>query len=272
MGVGALARWREALEGWAVPEAILATAPEPPYALAVEPLRARAHAALGGGLSSSGRRALEALPEQGAVLDVGVGPGAGSLPLAPYAGRIVGVDRSEDMLTHFVALAQNGGVQVDGVAGSWPEVAERVGDADVVVCIHVLYNVPDLAPFVEALSARARRRVVVELPDRYPWAWTRDLWLHFHGLEVPSGPTAADAAAAFEELGVEARREEEARAPEGGFRRAEDAVAMVRRRLCLPPDSDSEVAEALGSRLVRDGDRWWVGVPERVAVTFWWDP
>ncbi len=111
----------------------------------------------------------------------------------------------------------------------------------------------------------------MEIPDRYPWAWTQDLWLRFHGLEVPSGPTAEDAAAALEELGVAAKREEETRPPEGGFRRAEDAVAMVRRRLCLPQERDAEVAEALGSRLVRDGDRWWVGPSQRTAVTFWWD-
>ena len=272
MAAGALARWREELEGWAVPEPILAAAPEPPYALAVEPLLARAHDALRRPLSSSGRRALEALPEGGVVLDVGVGPGAGSLPLARQAGRIVGVDRSEEMLAHFVSVAEIAGVHVDAVAGSWPEVAELVGDADVVVCIHVLYNVPHLGPFVEALSARARTRVVVELPDRYPWAWARDLWLHFHGIEMPSGPTAELADAAFKELGVTARREEERRPPEGGFRRAEDAVAMVRRRLCLPLDRDPEVTELLGRRLARDGDRWWVGPAPRAAVTFWWDP
>ncbi|MFN2503437.1 MAG: class I SAM-dependent methyltransferase [Acidimicrobiales bacterium] len=221
--------------------------------------------------SASARRAREAVPDGGVVLDVGVGAGAGSLPLSNHASRIVGVDASEDMLGHFLAIAGNAGIAVEGIVGRWPEVAGRVGPADVVLCTHVLYNVPDIAPFVEALWAHARRRVVIEIPDRYPWAWTADLWLRFHGVEMPSGPTADDAEGAIEELDLRVMREEEVRAPEGGFRHRGDAVAMVRRRLCLTADRDPEIAEALGSRLGRTDGLWWVGTPTRTAVTLWSD-
>ncbi|HEX2274200.1 MAG TPA: class I SAM-dependent methyltransferase, partial [Acidimicrobiales bacterium] len=79
----------------------------------MEPLRRRAESALRQDLSSSARRAVEALPERGVVLDVGVGFGAGSLPLARHAGHIIGIDRSRDVLDEFAKLATAAGVQVD---------------------------------------------------------------------------------------------------------------------------------------------------------------
>src|ERR671927_27146 len=106
-------RWREELAAWAVPDHILAGAPEPPWGFPVELFQVR---------------------------------------------------------------------------GNWPDVAEQTDDADVVVCHHVFYNVPDLVPFAQALTRHARRRVVVELTDQHPLVATRDLWLHFHGIDRPSGP------------------------------------------------------------------------------------
>ena len=90
------------------------------------------------------------------MLDVGCGAGATSLPLAPLARTIVGVDESDVMLASFEAGARAAGVAATTHRGRWPEVAARVGQADVVVCGHVLYNVAEPAPFVAALEARAR--------------------------------------------------------------------------------------------------------------------
>ncbi|MGH2539120.1 MAG: hypothetical protein ACRDGK_01205, partial [Actinomycetota bacterium] len=57
----------------------------------------------------------------------------------------------------------------------------------------------------------------------------------------------------------------------GGFERRDDAVAMVRRRLCLPPERDVEVAEALGSRLSERHGLWRAGPGDQPVVTLWWD-
>jgi SAM-dependent methyltransferase len=217
-------------------------------------------------------RALEALPEDGVVLDVGVGGGATSLPLAARAARIVGVDGSEGMLRAFRAAAAEATVDAVGVPGAWPEAADRAEAADVVVCGHVLYNVQDLEPFARALTDHARRRVVVELTATHPLAWMVDLWRRFHGLDRPSGPTADDAEAALRELGLDVSREDREAAPRsGGFERREDAVALVRRRLCLPADRDGEIAEALGDRLARRDGLWSAGPPTQRIVTMWWD-
>jgi hypothetical protein len=89
-------------------------------------------------------------------------------------------------------------------------------------------------------------------------------------LERPRGPTAGDALAALAELGIRAATQEHPADVHAGFERREDAVALIRRRLCLSASRDPEVAEALGDRLSHREDRWSAGLAESL-VTLWWD-
>jgi len=272
--VSAVARWGEDLRARAIPQAILNAAPESPYGFPADLFRRRAEAAASGPETPTTRRALEALPEGGSVLDVGCGAGATSLPLASRAGRIVGVDGQQDMLAAFSAGAKAAGVaDVAALQGFWPEVSARSPHADAVVCGHVLYNVAELEPFVRALAEHARVRVVLEITARHPLAWMNDLWERFHGLLWPDGPNEAAAASALGELGFTPRRESRLDGGDrgGGFERREDAVALIRRRLCLPSKRDAEIAAALGDRLRRHEDLWSSGPPEQEIVTLWWD-
>lgn len=99
-----------------------------------------------------------------------------------------------------------------------------------------------------------------------------DLWLRFHGLERPERPDAADAVSLIRGLGLPVRRHSARQARgAGGFARREDAVASIRRRLCLDASRDAEVAEALGDRLVHDDGLWAVRPPSQPIVTLWWD-
>jgi SAM-dependent methyltransferase len=266
-----LARWRAQLEAWAIPEEILAAAPESPWGFPVGLFRARAErAGAGGRPTPSNREAARWLPPGGGVLDVGAGGGAASLPLAGVAGRVVAVDESSAMVEAFLAAAAGAGLRAEGVQGRWPQVAGRVGPADVVVCHHVLYNVADLAPFAAALTDHARRRVVVELTDRHPLVGLAPLWRRFHGLERPSGPTAGDAAAALRALGLDLRRQDWESDDRLGFDRFEELVAFTRRRLCLPADRDAEVAEALLEAGTHEVGGVWVGAgPRRVSTLSW---
>jgi SAM-dependent methyltransferase len=268
-------RWRTQLEAWAIPDEILAAAPESPYGFPVELFRRRAELA---GLRTdtpTTLRALEALPERGTVLDVGVGGGATSLPLAGRAATIVGVDASADLLTEFDAAAKAARVEGRAILGRWPDDEARAPAAEVVVCGHVAYNVPELGPFASALDAHAINRVVLELTGRHPLYWMHDLWERFHGLTRPAGPTAQDAEAVLREAGMESSQERRTvrdDAAGGGFEHRKDALALVRRRLCLPAGRDREIADALGDRLGKSGDLWAVGPHERTVVTLWWDP
>ncbi len=160
-------RWRRELAGWAVPAEILAGAPESPWGFPVEFLRFSGQS---GADSPSRRRALELLPVGGSVLDVGCGGGQGALSLVPPAGLVIGVDEAAEQLGEFAAAADRIGVAHQEVPGRWPDVAAAVPEADVVVCHHVAYNVPELAGFARALTGHARRRVVLELTERHPRA------------------------------------------------------------------------------------------------------
>jgi SAM-dependent methyltransferase len=270
--VTALEDWSTALRAWTIPQAILEAAPESPYGFPPELFARRAlTAAARSETTPTTRVALETLPDGGDVLDVGVGGGATSIPFAGRAGLLIGVDGSAELLTSFRSAAADAGVRSQAVLGTWPEVADEVPTVDVAVCGHVLYNVWDLAPFVRALDGHARRRVVLELTDRHPLAWMHDLWETFHGLTRPQGPTADDCEAALGELGIEPARDQRVQEGVGWFDRREDAVALVRRRLCLPADRDPEVDVALGHRLVEREGLWSAGPPSGTVVTLWWD-
>jgi SAM-dependent methyltransferase len=255
-------RWREDLDSWAIPPEILAAAPETPWGCptglfaraAEETLAAQAAAP-----TPSLRRALEALPEGGSVLDVGAGGGAASLPLCPPAAAVTAVDQSPSMLAAFADLAGRRGIDHREVEGLWPVVADQVGPADVVVCHHVLYNVGDLVPFVAALTDHARRRVVVEITASHPQALLNPLWEHFHGVRRPTRPTADDAAAVLRDLGLDLGVEPFDAPPRWQHDGHHDElVAFTRRRLCLPAERDPEVAAMLPP------------LQPRPHVTLWW--
>ena len=158
------------------------------------------------------------------------------------------------------------------IVGRWPDVAARVPGADVVVCSHVIYNVPDIGPFVVALHEHARRRVVLEMTARHPLSGLNPLWRRFHSIDRPERPTWEDAASAIRSLGIEPRVEVYAR-PAGAASTIsfEALVRLTRIRLCLAPAREAEVAAALVERRAdrADAATWASGDPDLVAL--WWD-
>jgi len=249
-------RWRDELLAWAIPPEIEAAAPEPPWGFPVELFRAEVERSD----TPSRDAALEALPDGGSVLDVGCGGGAASLALVPPAARVVGVDSTPAMLEEYAAGAERRGVVHGEVEGAWPDVAAAAGRVDVVVCHHVFYNVADLPPFVTALTAHARSRVVVEMTATHPLTALAPLWRHFHGIDRPDGPTAALAEQVLREHGVEPHVESWTRPAREVPR--EVYVSMNRRRLCLPVDAEPEVDRLMGDTASAGRD----------VVTMWWTP
>jgi SAM-dependent methyltransferase len=253
--------WREGLEAWAIPPEILQAAPVSPYGFPVEVFEHGAEEALRRPTPSH-EIALDALPQGGSVLDVGCGAGAGALPLAGRARTLIGVDPSRAMLDAFARRAGELGAEHNEVEGSWPEAADAVEAADVVLCFHVFWNVADLEPFARALDEHARVRVVAELTAEHPLAWMNPLWRELQGVERPGGPTADDAVAVLEEIGLKPR----VRRWSGPLRlhgaEPERLVAFVRTRLCLPEDRDPEIQAALERHPIPGS---------REIVTVWWD-
>ncbi|MEA2591034.1 MAG: hypothetical protein QOD62_865, partial [Actinomycetota bacterium] len=137
------------------------------------------------------------------------------------------------------------------------------------VCHHVLYNVMELRPFVEALSEHARVRVVVEMTERHPVEPMNPLWRRFHGLERPEGPTWEDAVAAISSLGHDVKVERWDAAPLHTYESFDEMVAYHRRRLCLPSSSDPEVAAALEELGADPANPVGLG-RGRPLMTLWW--
>ena len=245
-------RWARLQSGRGIPPEILARAESDPWGFPAADFTAPDTPVD----TPSRRAALALLGAGGDVLDVGCGGGAAAFALVPPATRVSGADRQQDMLDLFAATATGRGVPHRTTLGPWPAVAGAAGAADVVVCHHVLHNVVDLPPFLRALTAAARRGVVVEMLQTHPMAWLDPLWERFHGLSRPPSATADDAVAVLRELGV---------APAVWRWPRETAPrqdpAWVTRRLCLPAARTAEVAGALTGL-----DR------PRTAVTLRWHP
>lgn len=255
-------RWRDHLARWAIPDHILAAAPADPHAFSVRRFTDLAADARRQPPTVTHRRAAERLPAGGSVLDVGCGGGAGSLPLAGRAGLLIGADESREMLDAFAAAARDLDVDVNVIEGAWPAAARRAPVADVVVCLHVIYNIADLGPFVQQLSDHAHRRVVLEFPTRHPLEWLRPYWRHVHGIDRPDGPTDADALEVLDDLGLAPDQERWQRPNSLAGAGHEDQVSFICQRLAVGEERRAEVAELVGR----------FGVPtERPVVTAWWD-
>jgi len=251
--------WRDTLRRTAVPREIVDAAPEPEPTLEPERFRWNPEEDAKQPVRPSRRRALEALPDKGSVLDVGVGGGASSLGLAPKVGLIIGVDPLEGMLRSFEESAQQAGVAAQPVRGRWPDVAGDVGTADVAVCHHAMYRVAELEDFVTALTEHARNRVVVELSDRSPLAAFDPLWKAIHGIERPEWSVADAAQAVLTAMGLAVEREDMVLPP-----RVQEVtpqlVAFSRRRLYVGPEREAEIEAFLRNRRPQ----------EHRVVALWW--
>ena len=255
--MGAAQRWRDDLEAWAIPEWILAQAEEDPWIH--PPVLFEVPESIDE--TPSHLRAGELLGGQSSLLDVGCGGGIAAMAQAGRVAKVVGVDHQGEMLTMFERNARARGLECETFEGFWPEIAARTPVADVVTAHHVLYNVPDVVPFIRALDEHARRRVVLELPTHHPLASMSGAWEFFWGLERPSTPTPDDLIDVMTEMGINASLERW----EGSMRAESDleqAAHFTRIRLCLPASREVEVREFLRDNPTSN---------TRSLATVWWD-
>lgn len=114
----------------------------------------------------------------------------------------------------------------------------------------------------EALDQAGRRRVVIELTEQHPVRHLNPLWLRFHGLRRPEGPTADDVVGILEEMDYHPQVERWQAVHDDDLLSASERHAIIMRHLCLPIEREAEVAAALAE------------LPDAPArrVTLWWTP
>ena len=140
-------------------------------------------------------------------------------------------------------------------------IADEVQAADVVVSHHVVYNVPEIVPFIEALNSHARKRVVIEMPQQHPRASSNSAWKYFWNLDRPTAPTPQDLINVLKEMGIDAHLTLwNGKLPVE--QNLEDAIRFMRIRLCLPANKDGEIEEFLGDNPPSE---------IRPLATIWWD-
>jgi SAM-dependent methyltransferase len=263
-------QWRDDLAGWAIPDHITSAVTESPWVLSRDVFARRADRLRRMPAGASYDRERAVLDPPGSVLDVGAGVGAACLPLASRTTALTVVDADEGMLARLDGRAREAGLEPRLVRGRWPDVADQASPADLVTCHHVLYNVPDLVPFIQALTGHSRRQVVVELTAAHPLISLNPLWLLFHGVERPEGPTATDVLAILAAMGLRAGHTEWNRPAQADYATGSELVETTRRRLCLPPEraSDMEVALRESGHLGLPPD---LGTSGRSVVTIWWE-
>jgi SAM-dependent methyltransferase len=266
-----LERWSDDLAAWAIPERITAAVSESPWVLPRQVFARRADRVNAAPSGPSYQRAFAALDPPGSVLDVGSGAGAACLPLLPRVTTLTAVDTDPQMLEELSDRTPAAGVTARTIVGRWPEAAPQAGPADVVTCHHVLYNVPEVRPFVMALTGSARRTVVAEMTTQHPLVSLNALWLRFHGLRRPVSPTAADMIGILEAMGLRPGHEIWRRPGGQDYASFDEMVDVTRRRLCLPPDRAPEVADALTEAGIDPHDPVDLGSSGRYVVTLWWD-
>jgi len=250
---GLLRQWEDDLASWAIPPEILAGAAGSPWVIPSQVFVNRARTERAAPSGPSFARAQEFLERPGSVLDVGAGAGAASLPLINRATEIIAVDENANLLATI-------GQEARTIVGRWPDVSDHVPAADVVLCHHVLYNVPDIGPFLVELTRHARRGVVVELTARHPLTPLNDLWWQLHGVRRPERPTAEDVIRIVGALGYEPQVERWERPARAEFDSEAELISHTAQRLCLPPERMGELATALNGRTQ----------PRRELVTITW--
>jgi SAM-dependent methyltransferase len=263
-------RWREQLEAWALPDALLGTAEDDPYGWPQALWRRRSESA-GAEETPTSDVVARLLGEHGTLIDVGAGRGRVSLRFALAGHTLVAVEPDPGMAAGLAEDATAAGVAVQIIQERWPQAAGSVAPAEVAVSAHVVYDVADIGPFLSAMSRTATAGVVVEMSETHPWSDLAPLYRQIHGLERPTGPSADDLVAVVQEvLGIEPTVARWSRPGQLWFESWDEICDFYGRRLIVPRAERPGLRSLLAERVVDLDGRLIVGENDRRLVTLWW--
>lgn len=207
------------------------------------------------------------------LIDVGAGGGRLALPLALNCRHVVAVEPSPSMASVLRdQIAEYSIHNLTVVANQWEDA--EVEEADVVLCVHVLYTIQEIERFVSKLQDHARKRVLIVLFQTPPQAQTYTLWQEVHGeerLPLPSLPEFQDV---LSDMGITANVELLPAQTSRGFDDVQQAVDQLGRRLFLEPGSQKMARlENLLPGLLEPSDGAFIlrGSKALVPELVWWD-
>lgn len=256
--------WGNSLAEWAIPEEIVQRTARSPWALRPEkfaPTSSRT-------LTPTVGKVAELLvavedPNPRSLIDVGCGAGGVSLLLLAMIDSLIVVDESKAMLEALKAnldASINKEITFRAIEGRWPDVAPDAGNAQVIVCANVLYNVPRPCEFIEALNNAAKSAVVIELHEQHPHSVANDAWKYFWNIDRPRGPSGFDLFQIVEAMGYSPQTDTFYRDSPGSRPLDDDLIESIAQRICLDKTREIELRKFLeGNPIQRQQFRmiWW---------------
>ena len=217
-------------------------------------------------------RILQWVASEHTVIDVGAGAGRLALPLALRCRHVTAVEPSPSMAAVLLQQAADYRIRnVSVVQSQWQEA--EVEPADVVICAHVLYTIPDVELFVRKLEAHGRERVLIVLFKTPPQSQIYPLWKKVHGMNRLPLPSLPEFEEVLQELGIDAQLDQ--LPPQGarGFDSPAQALEQLGRRLYLSPGSHKrELLEGVLPDLLEEADgafRIWNARPMEPSLVSW---
>ena len=272
--ITAAEHWRQQLEDWALPPDLLASVEASPYGWSRRVWKQKGERGLDPDAGSLTTNLVSELAgPNGSVIDIGAGTGRASLPLVRRGHPVTMVEPNANMLASLRELTQTlrrDNRPVEIVDGRWPEVENEVKPHRVAMSAHVVYDVAELVPFLEAMDGIAEAGVVIEMTPNHPWSSLRDLYWEFHQLARPPGPVTEDLVAVVIDLGREPQIQRWNHPSDMVYETIDEIVEMTGRRLVLPPARWPELEERLRPRIVGAPGAYQVGPLEREITTVWW--
>ncbi|MFN5343456.1 MAG: class I SAM-dependent methyltransferase [Roseiflexaceae bacterium] len=208
------------------------------------------------------------------VLDIGAGSGRYLPPLVAAGCRVVALERSPAMVEQMhLLVAEQQLTDVTIMREYWPPPEPLVGD--VALAVHVLYALPDIAPFVQAMQGAARKLCVLVLGVRHPTTPVLPLWHAYHGTPRLPLPGAYECLNALAQLGIHANLSMLSVGQPIQYTSLAEAVAETCFRLRLPYDDvhQHRIATLIQTHwhISDAGEVIVPGAPPRNAV-IWWHP